>query len=399
MPSEDSRKSRTQAQVSFAEPEEELKELFIKVETQEQEKTRTETSDSNKSVEASDASIETHKPPESPETTRQESWTLQDELKKLAAPVPQEKAIQIVMDLCDHVSSGIQAKILSPENIALKSENEFCLLGIQESSTPASNAYIAPENRQLESKHSVVYSLGSLLYELLSNNDHSAAQNPEFSAELSKWLAHSPSWNAVPTGLKQIIRNCLHDDQALRYKSPGDLKEALENFLRPHARLQGIGVIPVQAKKSKWPAIVLTIAVLAGSIFTYNAMRAAESLRNLDPQPVITQPSNLSIAPIPAGSYQGNVGYNFRNPDPVTTTLRRTADGVLEGDYVVTEDAGPFTGTIKQISESPTEVIMEWNDKYGSGALVINSADGTNFSGYWTHAGEVAGSWSGSLSK
>lgn len=413
MPAQEEKKLAKQ-QLAYAEPADELRELFIKAEAEE----------AGKIVEAKDEPAESPSPAEpaaaineyiengSSSNSSKNTQTLADFLQKADGPIEREKAINLVMQACDLYQLSALNGGLNPGVISIqKDEKNQYILSLESNFTKKSNVYTAPEIRQGReaSLYSDVYSLGVLLYELLSNKDHSAAQNEKFENDISKWLAHSPTWGTLPTNLKQIIRSCLHDDPVLRYSSPAQLKDQLQNFLRPHANVPppittGGGSTSRSKNLQRFMAVAVTcIALLVGNQM-WNANKDLSNPprppRMEDPQPSDSPPPPRFEGIVTPGTYESMVDYSgFRKPDNAETILRRAADGTLEGDYTVYEPEGSFTGTMHQISDENGVITFQWFDKYGTGTFVMQSADGKSFAGYWTHSNSsgIQGGWSGTL--
>ena len=404
MPAQEEKKISSK-QLEYAEPVQELKELFLKVGDVEETNQTDEpvgampciARDPEAGTEKLDSYINSSEP--------SAMQTLAEFLQNAAGPISQEQAIEFVMQLCDQYQLSALKGSLNPRSVCLRHDsvsNTYLLYLLNETDQKGLPVYRAPELKRGQEAdiRSDVYSLGAILYELLSNKNHSAAQDEKFQDDLAKWLAHSPSWNNTPTKLKQIIRGCLYDDPALRYSSPAHLKDVLQSYLRPHGDMPAALTTP-PASGMRTGTILKMASAICGVVIMVFCWNSYNSITNNTEDPSRIRPPRTempaSTAPLMAvGTYEGSVGYGFsRTPDPTTTTIWQNADGTLAGEYTLFEPSGSTTGSLIQTDVRDGQIVLQWTDKYGSGELFIEPKDGNRFSGFWTAGGLKQGSWDG----
>jgi hypothetical protein len=99
-------------------------------------------------------------------------------------------------------------------------------------------------------------------------------------------------------------------------------------------------------------------------------------------QPAVSQTSDFE--PVLHWTFQGDV-FNGDDMDPVLTTFVQMEDGGFSGTYEMGEEDGLEIGTLSELKwESQYLLKCTWEDKYGSGRLLILfSADYEMFQGFW----------------
>lgn len=189
------------------------------------------------------------------EATQEDAAHLQTLTKLLAdepGPLCRERAIEIIIAACGQLCKRTAPHgQLTPDSFCLSGANpnsnndnnnndnnhadQVSLADPKDAEPGSFSVYAAPElfeGKPLNA-YADVYSLGVILYEMMSNKNGSAAQLDAFRTDVSKWLAHSPIWSQTPSALKIIIRRSLHCEPSLRFRDAAELKRALENYLRP----------------------------------------------------------------------------------------------------------------------------------------------------------------------
>jgi eukaryotic-like serine/threonine-protein kinase len=115
--------------------------------------------------------------------------------------------------------------------------------------------YMSPEQARAEhdkiDKRTDVYSLGVVLYELLTNEiPFRGTLHLLLEQIVSAPAPPFPRGSASPLELEQVCHKCMAKDQAARYQSAGELADDLERFLGGES-LRGIP-IPLQLRVRKW---------------------------------------------------------------------------------------------------------------------------------------------------
>lgn len=190
-------------------------------------------------------------------------------------------------------SQGVLHRDLKPSNILLDAQDEpritdFGLAkswGTSPGSLPevsgsltltgqvlGSPAYMAPEqaigrNRDL-GPAADVYSLGAILYELLTGRPPFLGQTPHSVIEQVKTtppISVRRLQPGVPADLENICLKCLEKEPRRRYASAGELAEDLERFLsgdQVRARPVGpVGYLLRVARRHPWRAVAVGLAV------------------------------------------------------------------------------------------------------------------------------------------
>ncbi len=169
--------------------------------------------------------------------------SLQERIDKLA-PFSVSVAVSTTISICEGLNSlhvgGAAHGDVSAKSIAVMPDGQcrLQLVGFWEAysgsqtagmvALPAMAAYLAPEVSagSLPSPSSDVYSLGVLLYQLLSGRLPYSADNPVALA-MKHATAGIPSVrifnNAVPNALDEIVKKAMAKDPSVRYSSAGDL--------------------------------------------------------------------------------------------------------------------------------------------------------------------------------
>jgi serine/threonine protein kinase len=243
--------------------------------------------------------------------------TLADWLQERGGSVESRLAAKILLPLAEAVAHAHDRQILhrdvKPANILLDrapaSEDlpftprltDFGLAKVAESPSQASLGglvlgtpqYMAPEQAAGHAERigpmTDVYSLGAVLYELLTGNPPIVGNSPVDT--LRRVLIDEPASvrraNArVPEDLEAIVMKCLDKSPARRYASAADLAADLRRFLAglpTQARPLGLverGSRCIQRHRGKFSALALSVAILALSAGIYLYDRQLQASRS-----------------------------------------------------------------------------------------------------------------------
>lgn len=199
-----------------------------------------------------------------------EGTSLHERLK--AGPLPPREAAELLIAIADAVSyahaRGIVHRDLKPQNVLLDSAGhpkitDFGLakrLDRDEGLTATGNilgtpAFMSPEQAEGRSEigpQSDVYSLGAILYAMLTARppfQHATSIIETLRQVLEERPTPPRAWNpAVPADLQSICLQCLEKDPQQRYDSCTDLAADLRRWLDGEA---------VQASGQSWKAAVI----------------------------------------------------------------------------------------------------------------------------------------------
>ncbi len=220
-----------------------------------------------------------------------------------------QEVVRLGIDICKALEVCQKKKIIhrdiKPQNIFVSEDGDFKLGDFgsarsldmtQDVMTIAGSwPYMAPEVVKFEpyGKKADIYSLGTVLYELLNNGckPHYPSQKPtakEAEAALQKKLTGeklSSPCNADDT-LSEIVMKACEFDSKKRFSSATEMKEELEKWLykkpkkafweRVKEKIKKV-LLKINRKKLKTilkilVCIVLVAAIITGGIFIYNAV-------------------------------------------------------------------------------------------------------------------------------
>ncbi len=199
-----------------------------------------------------------------------EGETLSDRLKQ--GPLPQRTAARIMVDVCRAIDyahrKGVLHRDLKPSNIMLDREDQvrvtdFGLAKLADSmdnhltrsgAVLGTPSYMSPEQAtgrsQLLGPRSDIYSLGTVLYHLLTGRPPFVADSPMQLA--LQVLEHDPPpprllEPSIDRDLEMIVQRAIQKPPDLRYATAGELADDLECFLRDE---------PVRARSGKLSQVV-----------------------------------------------------------------------------------------------------------------------------------------------
>ncbi|MBV8882158.1 MAG: protein kinase [Planctomycetaceae bacterium] len=228
--------------------------------------------------------------------------------EKLPAPRAAEILVQVARAVEFAHSRGIIHRDLKPHNIMIDLEGKPYVMdfGLAKSlqghsqitmsgTVVGTPSYMAPEqaagNVSLIGKPSDVYSLGAVLYELLTGLPPFKGPNPVETLRrvVNEDVAPPSRLNAaVPPDLETIVLKCLEKDVARRYPNAAALAEDLEHFRGGKAivaRRDHAAVVVGRRMKRQWVPILAVAATLAlallGAFVATRGPAKAEEVRAL----------------------------------------------------------------------------------------------------------------------
>ena len=195
--------------------------------------------------------------------------TLGDRLKR--GPLPQREAAQIMVEVCRAIGfahlRGVLHRDIKPTNIMLDDQDQVKItdFGLAKFSDSADNltrtgavigtpSYMSPEQASgrssLVGRRSDIYSLGTVLYHLLTGRPPFIADSPMQLA--MQILEHDPPpvrllEPRIDRDLEMIVSRSIQKPPDLRYNSADDMADDLEAFLRDE---------PVAARSGKLAEVV-----------------------------------------------------------------------------------------------------------------------------------------------
>lgn len=180
--------------------------------------------------------------------------TLSERLKQ--GPVPQRSAAQIMAEVCRAIDyahqQGVLHRDIKPSNIMLDSLNQVRVtdFGLAKFANSSDNltrsgavlgtpSYMSPEQASGRASQlgprSDIYSLGAVLYHLLTGRPPFIAESPlQLALQV---LEHDPPpprmlEPSIDRDLEMIVQHCIQKPPDLRYANAGEMANDLESFLR-----------------------------------------------------------------------------------------------------------------------------------------------------------------------
>jgi serine/threonine protein kinase len=180
------------------------------------------------------------------------------------APLGVERALGIALPLCEALGAAHRAGYIhgepTPRNVLLTDEDRVKVSDFRveeppsrdQAHSPYAALYLSPE--QLMGRRTTppsdVYSVGVLLYEMLSG--HPPFQGEDYAEIAEQHIRHKPQPlhvvnPAIPVSLSIVVNNALSNASSDRYRSAGELAEALRSYQAQSSRVAFVGPsLPVE---------------------------------------------------------------------------------------------------------------------------------------------------------
>jgi serine/threonine protein kinase len=326
--------------------------------------------------------------------------TLADVLRREARIDP-PRATQIASSVGDALATahaaGIVHRDVKPANVMLTPDGRTKLMdlgiarGIEgESITRASSilgtaGYVSPEQARGEpvDHRSDIYSLGCVLYEMLTGRQPFEADNPIAVAYQHVHAAPLPPTTleaSIPPALEAVVLRAMEKDQASRFPSAADMTSALHDSTSPAPPIDATRPVPVGGATTPLPPVgpteplrrrsdrppprrwmvpvlllLVALALLGGLAF---------ALLGGDPPP---DRGSISRSPTPSSSPSGSRSSSpSPSSSPTSTPVDSVQDAVDALELIVSE--GLADGTISpKAGEDIGKRLDDALDKFGEG--------------------------------
>ena len=306
------------------------------------------------------------------------------------------------------VASGLQAahdnglvhRDIKPGNIMITPDGkvkvtDFGIVSLQNEESDITKtgsilgtaSYISPEQAQGKpvSKESDLYSLGTVIYELITGNPPFVGDTPIATA--TKHITEKPEKlskyrNDIPKGIENAVLKLLHKYPKDRFKNAEDLRAVL---IQQKTQLQAIqtqeNLVDLTSPKIKYrftlPALIVSISIVAGTIWTLSQIfdglpvdggdiieieipdltgsSQAEALSDLQELGFKIGIENTAHPEVPPGSVIKTQppAESLINPDSLVTIIVSVGPEAYPVPYVVDLD---INGAIFVIEESGFEI-------------------------------------------
>jgi serine/threonine protein kinase len=214
-------------------------------------------------------------------------------------PVPLQQTISIVRQVCAALEAAHQAGVVhrdvKPDNIFLidrgeqsdfvkvldfgmakliAGRGEFPVYKTIKGAVVGTPAYMAPEQAAgVQADYRAdIYAVGNILYRALSGR--LPFQGESYGELLVNIVGHpvpalhriTPSGETIPAALQHLVLSCLSKDPSRRPQSMASLRDLLEPFERPRAKLGQTPPPPRQMLRASWTLDWLLAAALAVTV-------------------------------------------------------------------------------------------------------------------------------------
>jgi Tol biopolymer transport system component len=203
---------------------------------------------------------------------------------------------------------GVVHRDLKPANVKLTADGnvrilDFGLAKALESQVPAGNpsisptlvlsatqagvilgtaAYMAPEQARgaAVDKRADIWAFGVVLYEILTGKQPFAGET--VSDTLAAVLRAEPQWDAIPAGMRRLVRRCLERNPKRRLRDIGEARVVIEDVLAGSAEEQLVAAAPRPGahtwllRLSPWLAAALLLTTLVISWLYFRQTPPAE---------------------------------------------------------------------------------------------------------------------------
>jgi Tol biopolymer transport system component len=244
--------------------------------------------------------------------------------------MPLDEALPIAKQIAEGLEyaheKGVVHRDLKPANVKLTADGnvrilDFGLAKALETQVPAGNpsisptlvlsatqagvilgtaAYMAPEQARgaVVDRRADIWAFGVVLYEMLTGKQPFAGET--VSDTLAAVLRYEPQWDAIPVGMRRLVRRCLEKDVRTRLQAIGEARIALDRTLTGVVAEEPAAPKPPLARIGPWTAaVVLSMIVGFALAFAYLRQRPPEpqALRYSIALPQKTTLDGMSLSP------------------------------------------------------------------------------------------------------
>jgi eukaryotic-like serine/threonine-protein kinase len=335
-----------------------------------------------------------------------EEGDLSQMLARRGGALPWREAVSIVINIAEAIQyahqAGVAHRDLKPSNILLSTGGvpKVCDFGLawvaghegrdltatgEILGTPA---YLAPEavsgaSRTGDARIADIYSLGALLFHLVAGHPPFRGSHPmeilgSIANDPAPRLSDSPSCRSVPPALDQICARCLEKRPEDRFRSAGELANALTNCLARKAPI--FPAFRIRRRTRRVLCMIAIIGVIGGALYLNRSKLAPSSFGgagNIGKDPVI------AVMPIQTLSKdEASAVLAAGLQDELVSTLTRISDlRVVATRSVLAADTGAGDyGAARKVLGAGVVLnasVQEWQDTFRVLVQLINTRDGT----------------------